>query len=157
MLGGGWRSLIAMDFYVYHFQYFKSKCLIYSFARLQEYPINPLSLLLQIPKNSMRWRWLPKHHKSNVFYWTTMVTSHPLEVLKVIEIYLQIVPTDFYFKCILVFGLHTNVLLVVRYPRYLNWLRSKIDLFQNDPYGKSKVTSFKLHIDLKTWSFEFLN
>ena len=38
-----------------------------------------------------------------------MVTSHPLEVLKVIEIYLQIVPTDFYFKCILVFGLHTNV------------------------------------------------
>ena len=105
----------------------------------------------------MRWRWLPKHHQSNVFYWTTMVTSHPLEVLKVIEIYLQIVPTDFYFKCILVFGLHTNVLLVVRYPRYLNWLRSKIDLFQNDPYGKSKVTSFKLHIDLKTWSFEFLN
>lgn len=45
-----------------------------------------------------------------------MVTSHPLEVLKVIEIYLQIVPTDFYFKCILVFGLHTNMLLVVRYP-----------------------------------------
>ena len=93
MLGGGWRSLIAMDFYVYHFQYFKSKCLIYSFARLQEYPINLLCLLLQIPKNSMRWRWLPKHHQSNVFYWTTMVTSHPLEVLKVIEIYLQIVRT----------------------------------------------------------------